>query len=366
MRVTLQREDLLKPLGFVTSAVERRHALPILANTLITLRGGVLSLTGTDLEVEVKTTVAVKDGTEGEVTAPARKLFDICRALPAQAKIDLRLEKEKLVLKSGSSRFSLVTMPATEFPGIETTDWQEQATLPQSELKELLVKTHFCMAQQDVRYYLNGLLLEFEDERVRAVATDGHRLAFAEVMLSARASNSRGIIVPRKGIQEVVRFLEDSSEPARISLTSNHIRITLNDLVFTSKLIDGRFPDYTKVIPRNQTKVVRIDREVFRETLNRVAILSNEKYRGIRLGLSKGVMRITAHNPEQEEAQEELSVPYQGEDLEVGFNVNYLSESVSALKSEEAELGLSDSDSSGVLRNPGDEQQLYVVMPMRL
>lgn len=366
MRVTVQREDLLKPLGLVTSAVERRHALPILANALIVLEDGVLSLTGTDLEVEIKTRVNVGEGVNGEITAPARKLFDICRALPSQAKIDLRVDKEKLILKSGSSRFSLVTMPASEFPGIEAADWKEQATLPQRDLKAVLEKTHFCMAQQDVRYYLNGLLLEFQGDRLRAVATDGHRLALAETALPGPASAERAVIVPRKGVQEILRFLEDSDAVLGVSLTSNHLRITLKDVMFTSKLIDGRFPDYTKVIPRSQTKVIQIGREMLRETLNRVAILSNEKYRGVRLGLNKGVLRITAHNPEQEEAQEELPVAYQGDDLEVGFNVNYLSDAVAALRGEDAELGLNDSDSSGTVRSPGDQGQLYVVMPMRL
>jgi DNA polymerase-3 subunit beta len=366
MKITMQREDLMKPLSFVAGVVERRQTLPILANVLVRLESGKLRLTGTDLEVEVSARCSAAEGEDGETTVAARKLLDICRALPAKAKLELRLDKEKAVLKSGSSRFSLLTMPAGEFPSIETTQWEQSLRLPQRELRTLLSKAYFCMAQQDVRYYLNGLLLELGGSRLRAVATDGHRLALSETTLPEPASGERQVIVPRKGVLELMRFLEDSEEAIELQLSANHIRANFPDLTFTSKLIDGRFPDYNKVIPTGHNKVIRIGRDELIETLNRVAILSNEKYRGARISLATNRMSITAHNPEQEEAREEMAVGYEGEELEIGFNVNYLTEAVSALDSAEVEFALTDANSSCTIRTPGDKRHLYVVMPMRL
>lgn len=365
MNISVRREDLIKPLSVVAGVVERRQTLPILSNILVRQNEDGLSLTGTDLEVEITARIPVQ-GAKNELTLPAKKLFDICRALPADAKIDIGMEKDKAVVKSGKSRFRLLTMPSVEFPVIEAAKWEEAVTLPQQELKWLLEKTMFCMAQQDVRYYLNGLLLEFAGKKLRAVATDGHRLSLAEVDLPDGKLEGKQVIVPRKGVQEMTRFLENTQDSVEIQIGSNHLRTNLKGLTFTSKLIDGRFPDYNKVIPANQSKKVLIKRDVFRETLNRAAILSNEKYRGVRFGLSKGTMTITAHNPEQEEAQEELAVGYAGEDMEIGFNVNYITDAASALDSEEVEFGLSDPNSSCLLRVPDNKNHLYVVMPMRL
>lgn len=365
MNISVRREDLIKPLSVVAGVVERRQTLPILSNILVRQDERGLSLTGTDLEVEISARIPVQ-GAKTELTLPAKKLFDICRALPVDAKIDIAMEKDKAVVKSGKSRFRLLTMPSAEFPVIEAAKWEEAITLPQQELKWLLEKTMFCMAQQDVRYYLNGLLLEFAGKKLRAVATDGHRLSLAEVELADSKLEGKQVIVPRKGVQEMTRFLENTEDGVEIQIGSNHLRTNLKGLTFTSKLIDGRFPDYNKVIPANQSKRVLIKRDVFRETLNRAAILSNEKYRGVRFGLSKGLMTITAHNPEQEEAQEELAVGYAGEDLEIGFNVNYITDAASALDSEEVEFGLSDPNSSCLLRAPDNKHHLYVVMPMRL
>lgn len=365
MKISIKREDLIKPLSVVAGVVEKRQTLPILSNILLRHNGKQMTLVGTDLEVEVSANVDCT-GDSGETTLPARKLYDICRALPADAKIDLSLEKEKVLIKSGKSRFRLLTMPAAEFPSIETTDWDTSVKLDQKNLRWLLEKTMFCMAQQDVRYYLNGLLLEFKPSQIRGVATDGHRLSLAEIATAQADTKEKQVILPRKGVQEMTRFLEDSDEPVELLLGTNHLRAKLKNIVFTSKLIDGRFPDYNKVIPANQSKKIIVDRNAFRETLNRTAILSNEKYRGVRFGLAKETMTITAHNPEQEEAQEELSVRYDGEDIDIGFNVNYISDAAAALDSEEIEFGLSDPNSSCLLRAPGNEKHLYVVMPMRL
>jgi len=365
MQISVTREDFIKPLGIVAGVVERRQTLPILSNILVRFTNKGLSLIGTDLEVEISAHLEAQ-GSQGDMTVPARKLYDICRALPTGAKIDISLEKEKALIKSGKSRFRLLTMPAAEFPAIETSNWEHTIQLPQRQLRWLLDKTMFCMAQQDVRYYLNGLLFEIGPKRVRTVATDGHRLSMAEVNVSHSFEKEKQVILPRKGVQEMIRFLEDSDEPVEIQIGTNHLRANLKGLTFTSKLIDGRFPDYNKVIPSNQAKKVLVTKDAFRETLNRAAILSNEKYRGVRFGLASGTMTVTAHNPEQEEAQEELAVKYDGEEMEIGFNVNYISDAAAALDSEEVEFSLNDPNSSCIIRTPGKTDNLYVVMPMRL
>ena len=365
MEISISRDDLIKPLSQVAGVVERRQTLPILAYTLVKQDKGELTLTGTDLEVEVLAATKPGGGTDGEMTIPARKLLDICRGLPTDAEITISLKGEKAMVRSGRSRFTLVTMPTTDFPAIEATEWSEIFEVPQKALKALLENTQFCMAHQDVRYYLNGLLLEVEGKNLKAVATDGHRMALAELTLT-EDQGSRQVIVPRKGVLELSRFLEDCEEAARISLGINHIRVELPDLTFTSKLIDGRFPDYNKVVPASQSKEILVDRQTFRDALSRAAILSNEKYRGVRLSLTNGSLTITAHNPEQEEAEEEVSVDYSGEEMEIGFNVNYIIEAISALQSEQVKLGLNDPNSSCTLLAPNSNAALYVVMPMRL
>jgi DNA polymerase III subunit beta len=368
MQISLKREDLLKPLSIVAGVVERRQTLPILSNILLRYTGNELTLIGTDLEVEVCAQISGKAGEAGEMTIPARKLHDICRALPEDSFIDISLEKGKALIKSNKSRFRLLTLPSSEFPAIETSQWESTHTLPQNKLRWLLEKTMFCMAQQDVRYYLNGLLLEISKTHLRAVATDGHRLSLAEIDIenTANTGAEKLVILPRKGVQEMLRFLDDSEDEVQLQFGANHMRAKLKDLMFTSKLIDGRFPDYNRVIPTSQSKRLIVNRNTFRETLNRAAILSNEKYRGVRFGLSIGLMTITAHNPEQEEAQEEIAIDYNGETMEIGFNVNYISEAVGALESDEVEFCLNDPNSSCLLRIPGNTMHLYVVMPMRL
>jgi len=366
MHITVKREDLLKPLSIVAGVVERRQTLPILSNIMLRYNGKELAFTGTDLEVEISAQISCKGGDSGEMTVPARKLHDICRALPSEALIDISLEKEKALIKSGKSRFRLLTMPATEFPAIETAQWDIKFTLTQNKLRWLLEKTMFCMAQQDVRYYLNGLLFEVSGQQLRAVATDGHRLSLAEVDISNSINGEKHVILPRKGVQEMIRFLDDSDAEIQLQIGANHMRASLKGLTFTSKLIDGRFPDYNRVIPATQSKRLKVQRTSFRETLNRAAILSNEKYRGVRFGLGNSLMTITAHNPEQEEAQEEVAIDYNGESMEIGFNVNYISEAVGALDNDEIEFCLNDPNSSCLLRVPGNTKHLYVVMPMRL
>jgi DNA polymerase-3 subunit beta len=366
MRFSLPREALLKPLQQVVNVVERRQTLPVLANLLVQVEDGRLSMTGTDLEVEMVARAAVDDAQPGEVTIPARKLFEIVRALPDGAKVSVSQSGDKVTVQAGRSRFTLATLPANDFPAIEDLELVERVRVPESALKELIERTAFAMAQQDVRYYLNGLLLDLRENSLRCVATDGHRLALCEAELPAGAQTRKQIILPRKGVLELQRLLEGGDGEVELEVGRSHLRMRREDVTFTSKLIDGRFPDYDAVIPIGADKEVRIDREVFRAALQRAAILSNEKYRGVKLEVSPGQLKIVAHNPEQEEAQEEVEAQTKVDNLSVGFNVTYLLDALSALREDEILLNLRDGNSSALLREGSHERSRHVVMPLRL
>jgi len=365
MKLTAEREKLLGPLQAVIGVVERRQTMPVLANVLLNVRDGRMSITATDLEVELVASAEVNVQQAGDITVPGRKLLDILRALPEKTNVSLLLEAEKLIVKGGRSRFSLSTLPASEFPLIEDINAQQTVQVARKELQRLLEKTHFSMAQQDVRYYLNGMLLEIDGTNLRAVATDGHRLAVCEAPLATKAKTSQQVIVPRKGVLELQRIL-DSEGNTDLAIGTNHVRAQIGDVRFTSKLIDGKFPEYSRVIPAAPPALIKADRDALRQALQRTAILSNEKYRGIRITVKKKVVTVQAHNPEQEEAEEEIEVNYDGGDLEVGFNVNYLLDALAAIDGAEVEIGLSDSNSSCLIRSPGTTDCRYVVMPMRL
>ena len=365
MKLIAGREALLKPLQAVIGVVERRQTMPILANVLLVAKNGEVSVTATDLEVELVANASVQVDSAGEVTVPGRKLLDICKALPEDAEVTISQSGEKLVLKSGRSKFSLTTLPAAEFPTVEDINAAHQITVVQGVLGRLLEKTHFSMAQQDVRYYLNGLLLETGGKALRAVATDGHRLALCEATLEEDGLAEQQVIVPRKGVLELQRLMSGDGE-VTIELGSNHIRIQLEGIRFTSKLIDGRFPEYQRVIPQDTSNALNVGRGTFRGALQRTAILSNEKYRGIRLVIRDGGMILQAHNPEQEEAEEEIEIEYSGDEIEIGFNVNYLLDALGAVESEEVNLAVVDGNSSCLIREPGNDDCKYVVMPMRL
>ena len=365
MKLSASREALLQPLQAVIGVVERRQTMPILANVLLAAKDGQVAVTATDLEVELVANAEVEIEAAGEVTVPGRKLLDICRALPEGAAISMNLSGEKLNVKSGRSRFSLMTLPAAEFPTVEDISAEQTVSVSKEMLAKLLDKTHFSMAQQDVRYYLNGMLLETGGSHLRAVATDGHRLALCEVDLGDKKLPEQQVIVPRKGVLELQRLLDGEGD-VELQFGSNHIRIQLEGIRFTSKLIDGRFPEYERVIPQDTSNQLTADREIFRGALQRTAILSNEKYRGIRLVIKSGSLLLQAHNPEQEEAEEELEISYGGEDIEIGFNVNYLLDALGAIESTEVALAVVDGNSSCLLREPGNEDNKYVVMPMRL
>jgi len=366
MRFSLQRETLLKPLAQVVNVIERRQTLPVLANLLTRVADGQLSLTGTDLEVEMIARCPLMDAQEGEVTIPARKWFDIVRALPDGSVVTVQLTGEKVTIQAGRSRFSLSSLPAQDFPQIEEEDSTERVQVPEGTLKELIERTAFAMAQQDVRYFLNGLLFDLSDSGLRCVATDGHRLAVCEAALEAPAQQTRQLILPRKGVQELQRLLEGGNRVLTLELGRTHLRVKRDDVCFTSKLIDGKFPDYTAVIPIGANQEVRINRDALRAGLQRAAILSNEKYHGVRLEISPGQVRIQSHNPEQEEAQEEVEADTHVDGLSVGFNVNYLLDAVAALRNEQVLLLLRDGNSSALLREPDSEQARHVVMPLRL
>ncbi len=366
MKLSTSRESLLKPLQAVIGVVERRQTMPVLANVLLVAGDGELTVTATDLEVELSARNTVDNvATPGEITVPGRKLLDICRALEDGSQVQLSLKGDRVTVQSGRSKFVLSTLPAAEFPLIEDAAMDRQFAMSQADLSRLLDKTHFSMAQQDVRYYLNGLLLETGDGKLRAVATDGHRLALSDTPLDAAQGAKSQVIVPRKGVVELQRLL-DGDDDVQISLSDNHIRVVVGNIRFTSKLIDGRFPDYDRVIPSAETNILKADRDVLRHALQRAAILSNEKYRGVRLEFMTNKIKIQANNPDQEEAEEEVEVDYSGKDMEIGFNVNYLLDALAAVDNAEVEFGLVDPGSSCVLRAPGDEESLYVVMPMRL
>ena len=365
MKLSAARDVLLKPLQAVIGVVERRQTMPILSNVLLVAKNGTLAVTATDLEVELVAEAEVNVEAAGEITVSGRKLLDICRALPEGSDIDISVSGEKAVVKSGRSKFSLATLPAAEFPSVEDIQAGQTIEVEQKILGRLIEKTHFSMAQQDVRYYLNGMLLETGGKHLRAVATDGHRLALCEAELDAGGLEEQQVIVPRKGVLELQRLMTGEGT-VNIELGTNHVRIQLDGIRFTSKLIDGRFPEYDRVIPKESSNEVTADRVAFRGALQRTAILSNEKYRGIRLIIRDSGVVMQAHNPEQEEAEEELEVTYSGEDIEIGFNVNYLLDALGAVDGEEVTLSVQDGNSSCLIREPGKDDSKFVVMPMRL
>ena len=364
MKFSAARDVLLKPLQAVIGVVERRQTMPILSNVLLVAKGNNLAVTATDLEVELVAQTEVSVDAGGEITVSGRKLLDICRALPEGSEVDVSVSGEKVIVRSGRSKFSLATLPAAEFPTVEDIKAGQTVKVDQAVLARLIEKTHFSMAQQDVRYYLNGMLLETGGKQLRAVATDGHRLALSEAEVES-AIDEQQVIVPRKGVLELQRLLSGEGS-VDVDLGENHVRIQLESIRFTSKLIDGRFPEYERVIPQDSSNELTADREALRSALQRTAILSNEKYRGIRLIIRDSGVVMQAHNPEQEEAEEELEVAYSGEDIEIGFNVNYLLDALGGVDGDEVSISVQDGNSSCLIRKPGTDECKFVVMPMRL
>lgn len=373
MHFSIQRESLLKPLQLVAGVVDRRQTLPILSNVLLVVNAQELFLTGTDLEVELVARMKLDSAIfeDGMATIPARKLMDICKSLPNEANLNIKLDKNRILIKSGQSRFSLSTLPVSDFPSIEEEKVESLSfILLQKELKRLVDHTSFAMAQQDVRYYLNGMLLELKSQKIRAVTTDGHRLALCSINnmedFPSADVHSVQVIVPRKGILELGRLLTEPNAHVKITLAETHIRATVGDFTFTSKLVDGKFPDYERVLPLGGDKIIILNRLLLKEALTRAAILSNEKYRGIKLIIKEGLLKVQANNPDQEEAEEDIAIDYYGEPLEIGFNVGYLLDILNVMETQNVKITLSDSNSSALLQELDSDSSAYVVMPMRL
>lgn len=364
-----KREALIEPLQAVTGIIERRHTLPILSNVLLVRTDTHIDFIATDIEVEITASMAAGEAGEAKkVTVGARKLFDILRALPEGSDVSLAVQDKRLQVKSGKSRFNLQTLSADDFPRLAVVEGAAtRFSVPQKLLKSLLGLVQYAMAQQDIRYYLNGLLMVIEEGQLKLVATDGHRLAFASREAGSNKNLARQeVILPRKTIIELSKLLEDNDDPVSIELSAAQAKFAFGNVVLISKLVDGKFPDYGRVIPQNQTKKLKLDRVALLQALQRAAILTNEKFRGVRWVLGDGSLKISCNNTEQEEAQEELDVPYKGETLDIGFNVSYLVDVLNNLDCTEVECGLGDANSSALFTVPGRTDFKYVVMPMRI
>ena len=363
-----KREALLEPLQAVTGIIERRHTLPILSNVLLSRTDTHIEFVATDIEVEITAGMTVEGpGEAKQTTVGARKLFDILRALPEGSEVTLALQDKRLQVKSGKSRFNLQTLSPEDFPRLASVEsGGTRFSVTQKLLRSLLGLVQYAMAQQDIRYYLNGLLMVVEDGELKLVATDGHRLAFASREAGGKNLARQEVILPRKTIIELSKLLEDSDDPVAIEVSANQAKFSFGRVVLVSKLVDGKFPDYGRVIPQNQSKKLKLDRIALLQALQRAAILTSDKFRGVRWILNDGTLKISCSNTEQEEAQEELDVAYKGETLDIGFNVNYLVDVLNHLDVAEVECGLGDANSSALFTVPGRTDFKYVVMPMRI
>lgn len=363
----LEKNVLLKPLQTVIGIVERKQPLPILSNVLIEKKGSTLHFVTTDLEIQIATqlTDASQDTSDASITVAAKKLQDILRVLPEESKVSVELKDNRLIVKVNKSRFNLQTLPAQDFPKVqEKAAYAEKVQIAQNQLKNLLAMVQYAMAQQDIRYYLNGVLLVIEGEQLKLVATDGHRLAFTSVPLE-KTYAKREVILPRKTIHELTKLLADSDQKITFELAENQVKMSFSDITLTSKIIDGKFPDYDRVIPKYSNHLT-LDRLTILQALQRAAILSNEKFRGVRFVLTEKNLRIISNNSEQEEAQEDIENDYHGEALDIGFNVNYLLDGLNSVSSQTITFSFGDPNSSILITVPGNEEFKYVVMPMRI
>lgn len=366
MKFAISKLELFAPLQQVVGVVERKQTHEVMNNLLFVANEDSLEITGTDNEVELKTRIPLIVTETGRSTIPARKLFDICRSLDDNARLDFEVDTEKAKIKTGKSRFTLATLPVDEFPLVDELTDATAVSLPQKHLSLAIKRTSFAMAQQDVRYYLNGLLLQIGDGTLCCVSTDGHRLALHKTAVEIENTDTISAIIPRKAINELARLLDDADTDITLNLTGNHLQVKLGALQLTTKLIDGKFPDYEKVVPLPSDNIALIDRDLLKQALSRSAILANETYKGVRLTLAKDQLGIQTNNPKHEEAEDELQIDYSGQEIEIGFNVVYLLDVLNVIDSETAELNVSDNTSSMVIHPGDDKQSTYVVMPMRL
>jgi DNA polymerase-3 subunit beta len=362
-----RKDTLLKPLQAAVGVVERKHTLPILANVLFEAVGERTALVATDLELQITTWMAEVCPEGTAFTVSARKLLDICRALPETEAIKLDLDAEQLKLRSGKSRFSLQTLPAQDFPRMQIAEGEGiRFSLPQGRLRRLMARVQYAMAVQDIRYYLNGMLISLQGDRLLVAATDGHRLALDATTLEGAQEQGMDVILPRKTVQELLKLLDDSEAPVEVQLARSQVMFAQSGFELRSKVVDGKFPDYQRVIPTGYEKVFTIERQRLSQALARTAILTNEKFRGVRLALTHGGLRLACSNNEQEEAQEELDVDYQNEPLDISFNVQYLQDVLNNLDCEAVRCSFGDASSSMLMTVPGEEHFRYVVMPMRI
>ncbi len=366
MQIKINREILLKPLGHVASIVERRHTLPILSNLLLEANNNAFKLTATDLEMQVSLEIPSQFKDTFATTISAKKFLDICRSLPESSEIDLQTNDSRMTVKAGKSRFNLQTLPAADYPLMSKVSGDFiQIQISQNAFKKCLRQVEFAMAQQDIRYYLNGLLLEINGDRLNFVGTDGHRLSFASMSLT-KSYDKTEVIIPRKTVVELVKLLEDNDEDISIEISGSQINFRFGEINLISKVIDGKFPDYNRVIPQGHRNSFTVDRQQILMAMQRASILSNEKYRGIRLDLQQNHLRLVSTNTEQEEAEEELEINYNGDAIDVGFNVTYLIDVLNNIQHNEVTFALADANSSCLITNPADTDYKYVVMPMRI
>ena len=366
MMIKATRDAILRPLQTVAGIVERRHTLPILANVLVRKQGEEVSFLATDIEIQVRTVASLGAGRDdAAITVNARKLIDILRSLP-DVEVGISLASKKLTIAAGKSRFALQTLGPEEFPTVAASDAVAASfTMPQKQLRHLFSMVHFAMAQQDIRYYLNGLLFVVDGNQARVVATDGHRLAYCACAIEAELGKQE-VIIPRKTVTELQRLLADSDEPVSIDIAQNQIRFRFGEVELLSKLVEGKFPDYQRVIPQGYRKAIVLDRETWGGALSRASILTSEKFKGVRFTLTPGSLKVQTTNAEQEEAVEELDVDYAGDPLDIGFNVTYLLDVLGNLKTEQVKVEFGDANSSALISVPGDDGFKYVVMPMRI
>ena len=363
----IPRDALLRPLQAVSGIVERRHTLPILANVLLEQKDGRLFVTATDLEMQITAHSELAGKQDQSVTVGARKLQDLLRALPDDATLNLDTSSGKMTVRAARSRFNLQTLPAADYPrmGVAQEAQQQTISLPQKQFRGLLKLAEFAMAQQDIRYYLNGMLLVVDKGSLQAVATDGHRLSYASISVPGDYSRQE-VILPRKTVLELGKLLEDSDAVVQIDILANQVRFRFSNIELTSKVVDGKFPDYNRVIPSGHSKRLELSRTELLQALQRAAILSNEKFRGVRLVLGSDQLKIICTNSEQEEAEEELEVGYKGEGLDIGFNINYLLDVLQNLATDQVVLSLGDANSSALITMHDRGDYKYVVMPMRI
>ena len=366
MKFIINREEILTPLQQIVSVIEKRQTMPILSNVLLVIDDELLTLTGTDLEIQIIAKINIKLATPGSITIPARKFLDICRLLPNGAEIKFEQQDDKVKILSHRSRFSLSCLPAANYPEFSESELENHFFINAGKFKKALDKTLFCMANQDVRYYLNGLLLNISNSKLKLVASDGHRLSIYEDTLEEGSGYESRIILPRKGVLELSRLLDDPEVQLKIEFSSNNIRILIKNLFFSAKLVDSKYPDFGKVFQQEFFNPIHIPKQILKDALTRVSVLSNEKFKGITLDITPDSLRISTHNPEHDEAEEELAIEYEGEPLTIAFNAQYLLDAVSNLDSDLAVLTIARNASSCFVDEPNECAYKFIVMPMRI